>query len=322
MQPQTGAPAPATPPMGQPPMGQVPMQPMQPMTPQKKWFNNKFSKWLFVALFAVVGGLATYLIFAQTNNGTQYFWDSQRYEETYWDGQVHTNPTECATRGFICHENGTLVFTGGQDRVWQSDPKKNNDKKLTHATWHGPYDYSSGPYNGYGFGVTGSQQVCFMMKDTTKGNDAARITLRVQNLIFNNKGQKGSSTGQVQNLVTLEGTLSKSFKKNFIPVCLSYFNPKDAYAQQYMVYVKKGTVQIDYVDHLTQYFTYDYNPYPYDYFSKAVTANSTNNSKQTNAICSAKLSKSTAHCLSASDLSNASANNQLTDIQLNPPDQD
>lgn len=338
MQPNAGVPLNPQP-VGQPPVGYPSYQPAPPQAPAPlppppppddynqpfaptpaggSRFNlkSKAGAWLFAVFFALVGGITTYLIFAQSSNTINYYWYSSRFDATFWDGQVHTKPMDCLTNHFVCHDNGDLVFTGGLGRAWQSNPKNNNTvNQLKSPTWYGPYVYSPEPYKAYGFGITGQQQACFYVKDVSPKGVTAKMTFRVDN------AQYGGIPAKV--ILTQQGLLaSPDFKKRFTPICFQYFNATKTFAQQYRAYVNTGTVQISYVDHLIQAYTYDYNPYPYPY--NAITSSFQRNTPadqhfQVGVVCSADLKKSTDKCLSKDDLNSASSNNSLKDVQLNPP---
>ena len=235
-------------------------------------------------------------------------------QETFWDGKVHTNPMDCLTNGDICHDNGKLV-SAGNGQAWQSDPAKNNKpgEKLKSATWYGPYNYSSGPYQAYGFGISGQQNVCFNIKDLTTGSARAKVTFEIDN---------AAAYGQeAKTLLIQTGVLAKEYKKGFQPICIPFSNPYNAYAQQYRLFVNTGTVQVDYVDHFIQYYTYDYNPYPYpyDYVIQAMRNQvPAGEHFQAGVICSAALKKSTSQCLSQDDMNAASASKAMTNVQTNP----
>jgi len=267
----------------------------------------------FIFLFGLVGGAGLYLALAGTGTGIKYFWANQYYDATYWDGQVHTKKAECLANSFICHGNGQLIIAGSASRKWESDPSKNSPSVLKNPTWYGPYNYSPGPFNSYGYGITGLQQTCFMIKDVTGSKASARVVFQIQNA--------ADGAYPAQTLKTLDGKLGPVYKQGFVPVCIVYTNPHDAYKQQYAIYVRSGKVQIDYVDHMYEYYINDYNPYPYYYVVASVQAKASPAQQRTTLyVCGADLKKSAGKCLSKDDLAkaNAEANSNLTELMVDP----
>ncbi len=289
----------------------------QPLRSKKRFHfpnffhNKKVTLIAFMLLFAVVGGTAIYFAFANNNYGVSYYWVKQRFHEDYWDGQTHTSRATCIAKSFVCHANGKLIILGPTTRVWESDPAKNSLTNLQSPAWYGPYTYSPGPYYAYGFGITGRQKVCFRVKDVSTSVPAARVVFQVVNEAV------GSTPAKV--LITVDGTLGPAYKKGRTLVCITYNNPKDALKQSYRAYVRKGKIQMDYVEQQWEYFIYDYNPYPYNMAIASVRAKSGAAQKRLiPTVCSAELKKTTAQCDSKNDLSAANIQRSLTNVLINP----
>ncbi len=302
-----------------PPLTPTPNQPINQVNQTKRpskfgQFIHNHTKVLAVLAVMLVGTAAAVVSFAATPNqsgkgGAYIYWWRYRYQETYWDGKVHANPIECALNQFICHANGTLVFDSGNKKAWQSDPTKNNTTNtLSSPTWYGPFTYSQGAsWNDYGYSITGSQKVCYRVKDISGGTGSATIVVVVRNAPYSSYGINQPA----KTILTLQGKLNASYKTDYQPLCISYYNPTDAYRQQDMLYVKSGKVQIDYVDRLVQ--AYYYNPYVYNYGSAALNGAVSQNTT----TCSDNQSKTTDACLSKAALEAADASKNLTSIEAN-----
>jgi hypothetical protein len=310
MENNTNNPAPA-------PTGPI-SDPAMPPAPESKIkrqmnFNNKML-WIYAAIFGVISIAVLIFAFAANKSGPTYYWSQQNFFETYWDGQVHSNKDQCIYMNYVCHGNGKLAIANKTSVAWESDPSKNSPKALGTPTWFGPYVYGPGPWYGYSYGVTGRQQVCFIVKDVSSGNTVSKAVFQIHN------EAAWGQTGMV--VKTIEGQLGKKFKKAFSPVCISYTNNSDAYAQEYRVWVRSGKIQIDNVTSRYEYYTDFYDPYPYN----TVIENSNikdikakpHKIPPPTAVCPVELKDTTTRCTSKSDLSSSAAEGVLTNVQVDP----
>lgn len=295
---------------GQLPEQQPPAGPPTSESFKKSKGLNKKSLLAFIGIFGLVGGIGLYLAFASHTGSIRYYWATYRLEETFWDGQVHTKKDECLKNMFVCHDNGKLIITGANTRSWESDQSKNNPKKLKSAAWYGPFLYASTYHNWYGFGTTGNSNACFNVKDVSQGKNRAELVLLVQN--------EADGKYPTQTVKSLSGTLDNKYKKDFRSICMSYYNNHDALYQQYMIYVRSGKIQVDYVDVQHQYYYYDYNPYPYSYSFSVTSPTTGAKQQQSPALCSETLKKSNNSCLNKKDLEAAKAEKNLSNLQTNP----
>jgi len=288
---------------------------------------------LLIAVFALLLGGGSVYVIARSKVDPQAqgytYWYTYRMQEDFRDGKIHTNTQDCYDNFNVCHKNGSLVFLGGNKKAWKSDPSKNSTgKKLSSPTWDGPYWYSPGPYYSStpdsDYAITGSQRVCFLVKDVTKGGNA-KIAIVVRNA--KDDFPNSPTNGAAQTIYAIEGTLKSNFKKGYTNVCAQYNNPYTAYKQTYRLYVKSGQVEIDRASHAYQYYWYytPYNPYQYGSASSLTAAVIQKQTGKTvkpssqitaaQATCSSLQRTSTELCMTESQAKVSDVSQQLTDLK-------
>ncbi len=294
------------------------IQNTEPQMPQPQKVNpktrKKFYTILGIAIFAVVATAGTIMSFAYTpSNGSYYgtYWSTIRMQEDFWNGKINTNKDTCISKQLVCHQNGKLIFQSANNNVWQSDPAKNQATGFSSATWMGPYIYASGvDYNSPYYGYTGQAIACFRIRDITAGSGSAKIALVIRNAANFNPTQPA------KNLKIVEGTLGTLYKKGMNDLCVRYYNQVSHWSQSYTVYVRSGTVRLDYVDRFEEYYSYydDYNPY-YGYYGGLKSANKLPSSTNVS-LCNTAITKSTTSCKSTTDFNKFDVSKTLTGYKV------